>query len=377
MDAYPDSEFSLDDFWYVAIGGVPSGTTASLQNVTITSTDDERQYPIIKVNQVGYICDAAKIARVSCFEKFGSLNGKEYEIVNAESNEVVLTGALPEGVLEETFSGEVVHTISFDELTEPGTYYIRIPEANLDASACSPRDITDGLELDTLVSVKFEIRNDVYDDLLNDLTKYYYYQRQGVDIEEKYAGIFARVNLHPNDVTVKKWSDRDNSDVETFDVSGGWYDAGGYGKYTSPGANSVSDLLFAYEMYPEIFDQLEMNIPETDPDNPLYVDAPGILSEVKYELDMLLKLEHSSKDGSFYTAANYSSTDNTIYIEDTLYKTSNHESDGVFSIADAVMLQKWLVCESEIIDRDDGDVCEDNSVNTFDLCMMKNMLAKK
>lgn len=39
VDAYPDSDFSLDDFWYVAVGDVPSGTTVSFQNVTITSTD--------------------------------------------------------------------------------------------------------------------------------------------------------------------------------------------------------------------------------------------------------------------------------------------------------------------------------------------------
>ncbi len=80
-------------------------------------------------------------------------------------------------------------------------------------------------------------------------------------------------------------------------------------------------------MNPEVFARIEMNIPETDPDHPNYVDVPGILSEIKYELDMLLKLEHSSKDGSFYTAANYNGDDNTIYIEDTLYRSSNDKSD--------------------------------------------------
>ena len=39
------------------------------------------------------------------------------------------------------------------------------------------------------------------------------------------TGVFARENLHPNDVTVKKWSDRENPNAETYDVSGGWYDA--------------------------------------------------------------------------------------------------------------------------------------------------------
>lgn len=324
VDAYPNSGFSPDDFWYVCVGGVPSNTTLSFQNVNISSTDDERQYPIIKVNQVGYACGSAKIARISCFEKFGSLNGKTYEIVNADSGEVVVSDTLPVADKNDAFSGEWVHVISFDEVTDPGTYYIRIPDAGLDASARSPLDVAEGLDTDTITSVKFQIRDDVYDGLLGDLTKYYYYQRQGIDLQSEYAGDFARENLHPNDVSVKKWSDRNNPDAETYDISGGWYDAGDYGKYVSPAAKSVEDLLLAYELFPNAFADMELSIPETDPNNPLYVNAPGILSEVKWELDMLLKMEHSSKDGSFYTAANY--RDGVIYLEDTLYSNSTYQS---------------------------------------------------
>ncbi len=328
VDAFPDSGFSLADLRVVYVGGVPSGTTLSFQNVTITSPDDEHQFPIIKVDQVGYPSAGKKSAKISYFEKFGSLTGKTFEVVDSKTDKVAYTGKIPEGSLEETFSGEMVHIITFDELKTAGTYYIRIPDAGLDSSARSPRDISEKLDLDLIKSVSFEISDNVYDSLLSELTKYYYYQRQGIEIEEKYAGIFARENLHPDDITVKRWSDRDNPNAETFDVSGGWYDAGDYGKYTSPGANSINDLLLAYELYPDIFADIEMNIPETDPDNPLYVDAPGILSEIKYELDMLLKLEHRSKDGSFYTAANYDTKTGIIYIEDTLYKSSDHNSDS-------------------------------------------------
>ncbi len=56
----------------------------------------------------------------------------------------------------------------------------------------------------------------------------------------------------------------------------------------------------------------------------MYLDSPAILSEIKWELDMLLKLEHPDKDGSFYVAANYKN--GTIYIEDTLYSTSDYNS---------------------------------------------------
>ncbi len=325
IDANTDTDFTLEYLWYVAAGGLPQGTTISFRNMTICSPDDERQYPMVKVNQVGYPSNANKSARISYFEKFGSLNGKTWELVNAENDTVVFSGTLGNGTLESEFSGEIMHEIRFDEVTQAGTYYIRVPEANLDASACSPRDIANGIKLDTLCSVEFRIGENLYEDMLSDLTKYYYYQRQGIDLEEKYAGIFARENLHPDDVTVKRWSDRNNPDAETFDISGGWYDAGDYGKYTTSGANSVEDLLLAYELYPDVFDNLSMQIPETDPENELYVDAPGILAEIKWELDMLLKLEHNSKDGSFYTAANYK--DGVIYLEDTLYSSSDHNSD--------------------------------------------------
>lgn len=373
VDANKDTEFTLEYFYFVAVSAVPKDTTVSFRNVTITSPDDERQYPLIKVNQVGYYCNDTKTARVSYFEKFGSLNGKTFEIVNAANNEVVYTGTLPDGVYEEKFSGEIVHQISFDEVTEAGTYYIRIPDAGLDMEARSPRDKADGLELDELISVSFEIKNDVYDNMLSDLTKYYYYQRQGIDLEEKYAGDFARENLHPDDVTVKKWSDRNNPDAETFDVSGGWYDAGDYGKYTTPGAHSIEDLLLACELYPEIFADLEMNIPETDSENPAYVEAPGILAEIKWELDMLLKLEHSSKDGSFYTAANYS--DGVIYLEDTLYKTSDHESDPSerdlrchLATADmaAVLAHAYIVYKDVPVYTDFAEQCLETAQRSWD-----------
>lgn len=50
------------------------------------------------------------------------------------------------------------------------------------------------------------------------------------------------------------------------------------------------------------------------------------MSEIKWELDMLLEMEHSSKDGSFYVAANYK--DDVIYLEDTLYSSSTYQSDA-------------------------------------------------
>ncbi len=324
VEAFSDKRFDKSNIWKISVGGIKAGNSASFRNVKISSADEERQYPFIKVNQVGYTCRGKKNAKVSCFEKFGSLDGKKYEIVNQETGETVFSDTLSNAVSNETVSGESVYEINFDTVTEPGKYFIRIPDANLNTSALTPRDIEENLKTDTIVSVSFQIGDNIYNSLLTDMSKYYYYQRQGIDLEEKYAGEFSRKNLHPDDVSVKKWSDRNNPDAETFDVSKGWYDAGDYGKYVSPAATSVENLLLAYELFPQEFKNINPNIPETDKTNDLYSDSPAILSEIKWELDMLLKLEHPDKDGSFYVAANYK--DGTIYIEDTLYSTSDYNS---------------------------------------------------
>ena len=324
LDANPDSGFDLANLWKICVSAVKKGETVSFRNVKISSTDDERQYPFIKVNQVGYSTHGAKTARISYFAKFGSLDGKTYEIVDKTTGKAVMTGKLADAEQNEHLSGESVHVIHFDELQTPGTYFIRISDTGFSAAARSPRDVENGLETDTLTSFSFQIGDDIYNDLLTDMTKYYYYQRQGIDIEEKYAGDFARKNLHPNDAQVRKWSDRDNPDAETFDLTQGWYDAGDYGKYTSPAATSVENLLLAYDLFPDVFQDMTYNIPETDKSNPAYVDAPGYLSEIKWEIDMLLKLEHADHDGSFYVAANYK--DGTIYLEDTLHQTSDYQS---------------------------------------------------
>lgn len=323
-EAFSDKGFDKSNVWKISVGAIKSGESASFRNVKISSDDEERQYPFIKVNQVGYTCKGAKNAKVSCFEKFGSLSGKKFEIVNKETGYTVFSDTLSNAVTDETISGESVYEINFDTVTEQGTYFIRIPDADLNTSALTPRDKEEELKTDTIVSVPFNIGNDVYNEMLSDMSKYYYYQRQGIDLEEKYAGEFARKNLHPDDVAVKRWSDRDNPNAETFDISQGWYDAGDYGKYVSPAATSVENLLLAYELFPLEFENIDPNIPETDKISELYSDSPAILSEIKWELDMLLKLEHPDKDGSFYVAANYK--DGTIYIEDTLYSTSDYNS---------------------------------------------------
>lgn len=52
--------------------------------------------------------------------------------------------------------------------------------------------------------------------------------------------------------------------------------------------------------------------------------------------------------------------------------------DGLVTIADAVMLQKWLLAESkELTCWENVDLCKDNRIDVFDFCMLKRILVEK
>ena len=46
-------------------------------------------------------------------------------------------------------------------------------------------------------------------------------------------------------------------------------------------------------------------------------------------------------------------------------------ADGIFSIADLVMMQRFLLNQGRLIEWKAGDLCEDNTINGLDLCLMR------
>ena len=92
-----------------------------------------------------------------------------------------------------------------------------------------------------------------------------YLQRCGTEIEDD---TFGHVACHNTKATIYGTS-------ETIDVSGGWHDAGDYGRYVVPGAKTVADLLYAYAASPSS-----------------YGDATGIPEMVKYLFSSSNVAEH-------------------------------------------------------------------------------------
>ena len=107
-----------------------------------------------------------------------------------------------------------------------------------------------------------------------------YLQRCGTQVKDS---TFGHAACHDTLATVYHTN-------EKIDVSGGWHDAGDYGRYVVPGAKSVADLLIAYDANPELFSD-SIGIPESGN------GVPDVLDEVRYELEWMLKMQDSQTGG--------------------------------------------------------------------------------
>jgi len=247
--------------------------TVWVNDFKITSTDNEKGFAKIKVNQVGYLTYGEKCAIVSGFaDELKADTNTEFQVKNAVNNATVYTGKLTlVKEYDSTDSGEKVLQADFSAVTTPGSYYVTVPAENMEKS------------------LQFKIGNDVYTSLLADSARYFYYQRQGIDLQEKYALAYPRKESTPQDSTAIFESNPN----KVIDVSKGWHDAGDKGKDLLNGALAVSDMFWAYEMFPSTFKDNQFNIPESGN------GIVDVLDEARWELEWILKMQDSAS-GGFY-----------------------------------------------------------------------------
>ena len=217
----------------------------------------------ININQVGYKPDSKKIA------VFRNVKGaSEFAVVNADTNQTVYTGSLSGGINNPS-AGETNCTGDFSKVTTPGKYYIK----------CAGMDN----------SYTFEISENVNSNLLDDSVKMLYLQRCGTSVQD---AKFGHTPCHTGKAKVYGTND-------TIDVSGGWHDAGDYGRYVVPGAKAVADIIYGYQAAPKFFGD-NTGIPESGN------GTPDVLDEARFELEWMLKMQRN--DGGVYhkvTCANF------------------------------------------------------------------------
>jgi len=234
--------------------------------------------PHIIVDQFGYRPASEKIAvlknpitGLDASQSFTPSNS--YALVNAANNMQVYTGSPVSynSGQENVSSGDVVWWFDFSSYQTPGTYYVL--------------DVTQNLR-----SFEFDIQINIYDDILKHAVRTFYYQRAGYAKDAQYTGSnWADSASHIGtlqDTQCRRYDTPSNTSSEK-DLSGGWYDAGDYNKYTTWTANYIIDLLKAYKENPSAWND-NYNLPYSGN------GIPDILDEIKWGLDYLLKLQETN-----------------------------------------------------------------------------------
>lgn len=219
----------------------------------------EEHLRTVTVNQIGYSATGEKLALFTGEVPY-------YQVVDVVTGNVIFTGHTEAGI-EDKPSGSRVHTGDFSAVTAAGRY--RIEGADGEASAV------------------FVIADKPYQELQHGLLKAFYYYRCGVELCGEYAGPWGHKACHQVAGTVY------GQPGLKLDSSGGWHDAGDYGKYSGPGAKAVADLLLAWELYPGAFNGA-FTLPESDG------VTPDVLLECKVELDWLFKMQEAGSGGVYH-----------------------------------------------------------------------------
>lgn len=231
--------------------GMQTIHTITLSNVLIETDDVDTRN--IKINQVGYLPTQQKkfVAPYNV--------GDYYNVIDTKTNTIVYSGVIGREIVNEG-TGETNYVGNFSEVTTPGTYKIQTQVVS--------------------TSYEFVIESFVYDSLLIDSLRMMSLQRSGVDLSADWAKGFARKASHTDLATVYGTEDK-------VDVSGGWYDAGDYGRYIKTGSKAVMDLMLAYSLNPQYFND---NYYTIDSNNGI----SDILDEARHELEWMLKMQTAS-----------------------------------------------------------------------------------
>lgn len=240
---------------------------------------DSNPFPLsydIRLNQLGFYPDGPKIAIVK------NPSNTKFDIAQLPDYKIVYTGTLS-GVAEWEHSEEKVSVADFTEFTKEGNYVVLVADKGR--------------------SFNFSIKKQVHHEMAKSAIKFYYFQRSGMPLEEKYAGIYARPTGHPDDhVMVHSSATCSDRPTGTFiNSSKGWYDAGDYGKYIVNSGISTNTILSLYEQFPQVYDTLNLNIPESG--NKL----PDLLDECLWNIRWMLTMQDPAEGAVYHklTAHNF------------------------------------------------------------------------
>jgi hypothetical protein len=240
----------------------------------------------IVIDQFGYRPDAQKVAVIrnpirGIDAHLSFLPGNVYQIINEATGESVFQGSPIHMFADDFASGDEIWWLDFSAVRAPGRYFV------LDVS-------------NNVRSFSFSVAEDVYNEVLKHAVRMLFYQRVGFTKEAQFAGAGwadGASHIRPGQDTQARCFFNQNDASTERDLSGGWYDAGDFNKYTPWTARYIEELLNAYRERPAAFSD-DYNIPESGN------GIPDIIDEARWGMDHLLRLQNN--DGSMISVVGLS-----------------------------------------------------------------------
>jgi len=214
----------------------------------------------VRVSSIGYLTARAK--RVSVL---GTATG--FTVRRASDGTTAFEGTLPAPAADPG-TNDMVAQGDFSGLAETGRFYVDVPGVGR--------------------SVEFPIGDDVYRRPFFASMVGFYGWRCGTAVSFAFAGdSFAHAACHMGD----GYLDYLGQAGAMRDGTGGWHDAGDFGKYTGNAGFTLGMMLSAFERHPAGILQAPLPIPEAGGALPDYLD------ELRWELDWMLKMMYAADDG--------------------------------------------------------------------------------
>lgn len=229
----------------------------------LVSTIGAGELPVtIHVDQVGYSSRSQKLAIVAA-----PSHDTRFTVHRLPDGAAVLEGELSPP-LGAPHSGPTVRHADFSAVTTPGRYELRVSGGT--------------------TSLPVEIRRSPWSALLRLTLRSFYGQRCGMAVglgpdhpSYEHPACHLSGAYHPSSGRLGKRGS-----------AGGWHDAGDYGRYVVNSGISTGTLLWAWELFPERFRDLDLAIPES------MNGTPDLLDEVRWNLDWMLSMQ--DEDGGVW-----------------------------------------------------------------------------
>lgn len=234
--------------------------------------------PAIRMNSVGFPRNGPKLATV-----VAKHCGKAWQVKAVPRGTPALSGATSPMKNGEGSTISGVCLVDFSALEDEGTYVLSVEEAG--------------------TSPAFAVGDDAYDDLFAMSMAAFYLARCGTHVHAlpAHTGLvttsdqgrpFEHGACHLKDGYVDAKHTKEEVSGEVFkDGTGGWHDAGDYGKYSVNTGFSIGVLLFTWEHFEAEISCAQFGVDDAG-------GLPQFLAEVKWGMAWLLKMQKD--DGTVY-----------------------------------------------------------------------------